>query len=121
MLPKKNRLQKKKDFEKVFAQGKGFRQDLLFLKAAKNDLGVFRFGIIISKKVSKSAVKRNKVKRRLREIIRLQLQEYPTLGAEQETKGIDVAIVALPGIEDKTYQEIEIMTIKLFEKAGIIV
>ena len=120
MLLKKNRLQKKKDFERVFAQGKGFRQDLLFLKAAKNDLGTIRFGIVVSKKVSKSAVKRNKVKRRLREIIRLQLQNHPTFGAEQDSKGIDVVVVALPGIQDKNYQEMEIMINNLFEKAEII-
>ena len=119
MLPKKNRLQKKKDFERVFAQGKGFRQDLLFLKAAKNDLKTLRFGIIVSKKVSKSAVRRNKVKRRLREIIRFQLQDYPAFGAEQENKGLDVVIVALPGIEDKNYEEMATMAGQLFKKINI--
>ena len=120
MLPKKNRLQKKKDFERVFAQGKGFRQDLLFLKAAKSDLETLRFGIVVSKKVSKSAVKRNKVKRRLREIIRLQLQSYPILSVRQGEKGLDVVIVVLPGIEEKSFQEIEEMICKLFRKAEII-
>lgn len=119
MLPKKNRLQKKKDFERIFAQGKGFRQDLLFLKAVKNDLGILRFGIVVSKKISKSAVKRNKIKRRLREIIRLQLQNYPTSGVREEANGMDVATVVLPGIEAKNYQEIKEMTSKLFKKAEI--
>ena len=119
MLPKKNRLQKKKDFEKVFAQGKGFRQDLLFLKAVKNDSETLRFGLVVSKKISKSAVKRNKVKRRLREIIRSQLQNYPSFEAGQKNKGLDIVIVSLPGIEQKNYQEIEEAAQKLFTKAGI--
>lgn len=120
MLPKKNRLQKKKDFEKVFANGKGFRQDLLFLKAAKSGLETFRFGIIVSKKISKSAVKRNRVKRQLREIIRRQLQNCLLFENEQGNRGMDVVLISLPGIEARTYQETEAMAIKLFEKAGII-
>ena len=70
MLPKKNRLKNKKDFERVFKQGKGFKEDFLFFKITKNNLKENRFGFIVSLKVSKKAVLRNKVKRRLREIIK---------------------------------------------------
>ena len=40
MLPKENRLKKKKDFEKVFKEGQGFKEDFLFLKVVKNNLNL---------------------------------------------------------------------------------
>ena len=99
MLSKANRLRLKKDFEKVFKQGKGFQQGFLFLKIIENDLGKTRFGFIVSKKISNKAVVRNKVKRQLREIIRKQL--------DQIKQGFDIVIVALPGIENQEFQEIK--------------
>ncbi|GAI32984.1 unnamed protein product, partial [marine sediment metagenome] len=62
MLNKRNRLKKKKDFDKVFKQGQGFKQDFLYLKIRKNNLKSSRFGFVVSKKFSKKAVIRNKIK-----------------------------------------------------------
>ena len=112
MLPRENRLKKQKDFERVYQQGKGFKQDFLFLKAVSNGLEITRFGLVVSRKISKKAVIRNRVKRRLREIIRLRL--------EKVKKGVDVVLVTLPGIEEKEYQEIEQMVDKLLEKAKLV-
>jgi ribonuclease P protein component len=108
MLPLKYRLTKKKDFENVFKKGKGFKQDLLFLKAAKNDLGENRFGFVVSTKISKKATERNKVKRRLREAVWQRIGELK--------KGTDAVFVALPGIEGKNYDEISLMVEKLLAK-----
>ena len=99
MLQKENRLKKKKDFEKLFKEGRSFREKLLVLKANKNNLGKSRFGFIVSKKVSKKAVARNKIRRQLREIVRKEINNYQ--------KGFDVAIIALPGIELKSFKEID--------------
>ncbi len=55
MLPKINRLQKEKEIEEVFKKGKGFKEDFLIFKTAKNSLKTSRFGFIISKKISKKA------------------------------------------------------------------
>ena len=73
MLKINNRLKKQKDFENVFKTGKGFKQSSLYLKVQKNDLKSTRFGFIVSKKFSKKAVERNKIKRILREIIKKEL------------------------------------------------
>ncbi len=110
MLAKINRLKKDKDFEKVFKQGQGFKQGLLYLKIRKNNLKTSRFGFVISKKFSKKAVIRNKTKRRLSEIIKTKLPEIK--------KGIDVVIVATPGAEND-FQGLEDVVNKLFKKAGI--
>ncbi len=99
MLSKQNRLIKKKDFEKVFKEGKGYRKDFLFLKTNKNDLDFTRFGFIVSKKISNKAVARNKIKRQLREIVRKKIPEIK--------KGIDVIVIAMSGIEIQSFQEIE--------------
>lgn len=111
MLPKQNRLKKRKDFEKVFKQGRGFKEDFLFLKVIENNLEVSRFGFLVSQKVSKKAVVRNKIKRRLRELLKTKLPEIK--------KGIDGVLIALPGLEDRDFWELEKILTKLLEKAGI--
>lgn len=112
MLPKKNRLKKEKDFEKVFKKGKGLRKDFLFLKLLNNNLKKSRFGIVVSTKISKKATVRNKTRRRIREIIRNHLDEIK--------KGKDIVIVAQPGIEEKSFSQIKETLIELFKKAKLI-
>ena len=75
MLPKLNRLTKKKDFEAVFNKGKSIKNDFLIFKILKNHLRENRFGFIVSKKVSNKANQRNKVKRRLRSAVLSNLKE----------------------------------------------
>ena len=112
MLPKENRLKLKKDFEIVFKKGKSFSQDILFLKVLENDSNIKRFGFIVSRKISKKAVIRNKVKRRLREAVGTRLKEARS--------GVDCVLVALPGIEKRVFVDIKKSVDKLFEKANII-
>lgn len=112
MLPKANRLTKKKDFERVFKKGKGLKEEFLVIKALDNNLSVSRFGFIVSKKISKKATLRNKIKRRLRELA------WTRLG--QIRQGIDVVVIAGPGIGEKNFGEIEKIINKLLEKIGIL-
>lgn len=112
MLKKTNRIKNKKDFEKIFKKGKGFKEDFLILKIVENNLKTSRFGIIVSQKVSKKATIRNKLKRRLGELIRINLNKIK--------KGIDGALIALPGLETKDFWELEEVIKKIFKKAGIL-
>jgi len=91
MLKIENRLKKQKDFENVFKNGRGFKQGSLYLKVQKNDLELVRFGFIVSKKFSKKAVDRNKIKRILREIVKVELPKIKP--------GIDIVILVNPGTE----------------------
>lgn len=109
MLPKTNRLKKKKDIERVFKNGKGFKEDFLILKVLKNDLENSRFAFIVSQKVSKKAVLRNKIRRRLSELVRLKIKEIK--------KGLDIVLLALPGLEERNFWETEETINKLFQKA----
>ena len=55
----------------VYQHGRTFRSPLLSLKAAPNERRrIYRCAVVISKKVNKSAVVRNRMRRRIFEIIR---------------------------------------------------
>ncbi len=99
MLPRENRLKKKKDFDKVFKKGKTIAGKLIFLKYLKNKLKINRFGFVVSLKLSKKAVIRNRIRRQLREITRCNLFNIKP--------GFDVLIIAKPEIINKDYQDIK--------------
>src|SRR3989338_4018632 len=92
MLPKANRLSKNKDISRVFKEGKLVRNDCLSLKFFKNQLTVSRFAFVVSLKVSKKAHLRNKIKRQLRESVRLRLRFIKA--------GFDAILKAEPGIKN---------------------
>lgn len=108
MLPRENRIKKEKEIERVLKQGKKFFQGFLVLKTAENTLGIPRFGFIVSKKVSKKSSVRNKIKRRLRELVRARLKKIDG--------NTDNLLIAAPGLEAKDFQEMEKIIDKLFEK-----
>lgn len=109
MLFFKNRLLKKKDFEKVFQKGKGFKRDFIYLKFVNNNLNYSRFGFVISKKVSKKAVFRNKIKRQLRHAVKNFISKI------KKNKDIVIIILYQPkelknlnSLLEKFFQEIKI-------------
>ena len=66
---------------------------------------------MVSLKVSKKAVVRNKIRRRLSEIIK----------AEENIKtGTDLVIIALPGIEKKEFTEIKESVGAVLVKTGLV-
>lgn len=69
-LAKTRRLRKEKDFKTVFTKGRIFKGNFLNLRIFKNNLNTSRFGFVVSVKISKKAVLRNKTKRRLKECAR---------------------------------------------------
>ena len=111
MLAKKNRLNKKKDFENVFKRGKSFKEDFLILKLLQKNSNQIRFGFIVSQKISKKATLRNKIKRRISELVRQRLGKLE--------KGMDAILIAVPGMETKDFWEIEEGLEKLFKKSRI--
>ncbi|WP_190810369.1 ribonuclease P protein component [Flagellimonas sp. S3867] len=71
---KKEKLKNKKVFEQLFVEGKGltaFPLKLLYTKTDFDDGINIKVGVVAPKKKFKSAVKRNRVKRLLREAYRL--------------------------------------------------
>lgn len=70
MFPRKNRISKQKDFKRIFQKGGFARGKYLDCRAADNRLGLPRFAVIVSSKVSKKAVVRNRVRRRIYALLR---------------------------------------------------
>lgn len=93
MLSRNFRLKKKKDFERVQKKGKTIKSDFLVLKFTNNDKEETRVGFVCSKKVSKKAVTRNQIKRRLRQAVK-DHQEKLKLG-------YDVVFFAKQNIREK--------------------
>lgn len=107
MLPKENRLKKRNDFKKIHQQGKSILKGKLILRFLPAE-GRNLIGIIVSKKVSKKAVVRNKIKRRIRSILRDNIEKIP--------KGYNIIFIALSGIDKMDFSQIKSNTIFLLEK-----
>lgn len=61
-------IKKRADFLKIQSKGRKWVSHGLIVQTAPNEDGVKRIGFTVSKKVDKSAVKRNRIKRRLRAV-----------------------------------------------------
>lgn len=111
MLPLKNRLKKDKDFQYLFDKGKTFSYRFLYFKIRQNSLDSTRFGFIVSKKVSNKAVIRNKIKRKLRAIIRGRIDRIK--------RGFDIAIVVKPIFKMKDFGNIQGVVEFILERLGL--
>lgn len=110
MLFLKNRLRKKKDFERVLKnkQSQSLAVSFLGAKFLANNLPYSRIGFVVSKKISKKAVIRNKVKRRLREISRNIIRDFE--------KGFDIVVFTKPEIAKSDFSQIKNVLEALFRK-----
>jgi ribonuclease P protein component len=78
-FPKSHRLTKGSEFDAVFDRKQSRADRHLVVYAAANELGHPRLGLVVSRKVSKRAVVRNRWKRLLREAFRLVQHDLPPL------------------------------------------
>lgn len=99
MLPRLHRLTKKKDFDATYQQGKAVGGKLFLIRFKPNQEGRIRVGIVISKKVAKKAVTRNKLKRRIREIVRSVILK--------SKESVDLVIIVKKAAASASYLELE--------------
>lgn len=78
MLAKKYRFHSRGGVRYVYQKGSTIRTPFLSLVFAPNARGYQRFAVVVSKKVLKSAVGRNRIRRRVYEAIRHELPEFKT-------------------------------------------
>ncbi len=104
-----SRLRRGSDFARVSDIGKGRANELIVLRYAPNELDAMRAGYAVSKRVG-GAVRRNAVKRRLREAVR-------KLGPRES--GVDLVFIARPPIADADYHRIEDAVADLLTRAGL--
>jgi ribonuclease P protein component len=98
MFPKCSRI-KKKDVLSVIKEGASYHSPSFLLKTLKNPLKTTLFAVIISKKVAKTAVSRNKNKRRVREAIKKQFKKMP--------QGCFYIIMLKKDLNNSVFKEIE--------------
>ncbi len=110
MLAQDNRIKRSADYKRVFETGQKMFGRYVIVFFSPNQLENSRFGIITSKKLG-NAVVRNRARRQIREIIRLQFND---------TKArYDVVIVARAAIVGKTAAQIQKDLYVNFRKAGL--
>ena len=87
------------DFIAIQSGGEKWISQGLILQVRKNDLGLIRTGFTVSKKVDKSAVKRNRIKRRLRSVM---ADTLPKLAKE----GYDYILVGRKLTATRSYDDL---------------
>ena len=75
-FPREARLVRKSEFDRVYQAGKRFSTSHFTIFVRQNELAVSRFGFSIKKALA-GAVVRNRMRRRIREIVRCHRQEIP--------------------------------------------
>ena len=104
MLPKQYRLKKRIAFKATYRTGTSFHKDgiTLFCGKKKTDDKPTKIGFVVSKKIHKRAVKRNRIKRLMRESVRLHIKEF----SDFDTKYISLIFVASSKLLNKNFDEI---------------
>lgn len=98
MIARQYRIKKTTDFTKTYKFGKSHNQKDFYIKSLHSSAAVSRFAVVIPKKVEKSAVKRNKARRRVYEIIRANL--------EQTQPGYTIIITLKSNLSDITHSQL---------------
>ncbi len=109
MLQPEHRLTKPREFSVLYHHGSKEVGKHLVIYYLKKNQAVNRFGFIVSKKVG-NAVVRNRIKRKLREIVR----HHPVM----HQKGFDMVLIARSNCVDADYQRIAADAHALFARIG---
>lgn len=113
MLPKDYRLKKRSAFNATYKTGKVIHKNGITLFCGRektNDLPT-KVGFVVSKKIHKRAVKRNRIKRIMRESYRLLIKNETV-----PTKHISLIFVASTKLLEKDFTEINASIKKLVHK-----
>jgi len=76
-LAKGERIRRRSEFKALFESGKRIHTEYLTVIHCRNTSGVRRLGLVVGKRVGKTAVRRNRMKRLLREFFRLNKHRLP--------------------------------------------
>ena len=109
-MQRRFRLTESKRFSQIHLEGRSAANNILVIRVLSNGTDSSRFGFIISKRIGNS-VTRNKVKRRLREIVR----------QTAVMSGWDVIFIARRGIETVKYQQLKGATESLLKRTRLAV
>ncbi len=99
-FPKGKRLLTRLDYSRVFSKSKKIQNKVFTLLVHyNNEITTSKLGLVVSKKVHKTAVQRNRIKRLIRESFRthssLKLAEYVVMAKPGSTKYTNTELLTL--------------------------
>ena len=108
-MKKINVLKKSQDFEKIIKNNKSYKSKYFFIYIEKHEENNYHFGLSVGKKIG-NAVRRNKVKRQLREII----------SKNDYQKNFDCIIIVRREVNNTDFSEMKLELNEIFKKLKII-
>jgi ribonuclease P protein component len=95
-----NRLRSNEDFQRIRREGRAVLHPLLVLSISPNDRPYSRFGFAVGRRLGTAAV-RNRLKRRLREAVRLRIARH------EVAAGWDIVVIARSPLREATFRDID--------------
>ncbi len=108
----KYRLKANADFQHLRRHGHTLHHPLLVISFLPNGLQHSRFGFVVSKRLGKATV-RNRIKRRVREAVRLRHRRG------EIAQGWDVVFIARRPIREASFRQIDGAVGSLLQRAGL--
>ena len=112
MLAKKFHLSRKDNIKEIVTKGTELRSPYFIIKTCPSDQEPTRFAIVVSAKISKKAVERNKLRRRIYEIIRLNLSDFSQVSPQK------IVILTRTRALNMTYKTLETELKKLLTNSN---
>lgn len=112
MLPTKQRIKLKRDFDRIFKLGRGLRGGLFVLKFMENQLPFCRGAVVVPAKLVPKAVLRNKIKRTVSEVL---ADVFPRC----KTK-VDILVIVQSDLKNEKVFKAKESLLEIFRKANIV-
>jgi ribonuclease P protein component len=114
MISKANRFHGRNSLNTVYRKGRAVRGEYISLRYIPTRRDDYRLAVVVSKKVSKSAVVRNRIRRRIYEIVRLHRQE------QSEVWPVDLVISVFDERAAKVeHEELRTTVLSLLDKTRL--
>ncbi len=104
------RLRRERDIMRVYQKGRGAVNEQLGIKAIANPEGTTRTAVVVSKKVDKRAVVRNKNRRRITGILRGQGETY--------LAGCDIVVTVRQDLSGLSHAELTDLVVGLLKRSS---
>lgn len=111
MLASSNRLKKSRDISRVFKRGHYTAEGPLVVKVDRSGQDQSRVVVVVSKKISKKAVVRNRIRRQISGILERRWQTV--------AQGYDIVVTVRQDTSDLTPAALEKVVVSVLTKVGV--